>query len=78
MHHVAYRVCVCGLQQWLIDSAATVSWNVGKSPDSRALICLEKHGLSTNHKARQVVLIILVCCDYCVTHCVNLEVLRPV
>jgi len=38
----------------LIDSAAIVPWNVGSSPDSRALKCLHNRGLSTNHKARQV------------------------
>lgn len=41
-------------EQWLIDSAGTVSWNVGRRPDSSAQLCLEKHGLSTDHRARQI------------------------
>jgi len=47
-------ICVC-CKQWLIDSAALVPWNIGTSPDSRALMCLKKRGLSTDHKARQVI-----------------------
>ncbi|KAM4770754.1 low molecular weight phosphotyrosine protein phosphatase isoform 2-T2 [Rhinophrynus dorsalis] len=40
--------------QWSIDSAATSDWNVGCSPDSRALKCLKTHGIETSHKARQI------------------------
>ncbi|KAM4692815.1 low molecular weight phosphotyrosine protein phosphatase isoform 2-T2 [Discoglossus pictus] len=42
------------LNQWVIDSAATSDWNVGCSPDSRALSCLKTHGTETTHKARQI------------------------
>ena len=44
----------CGLWQWLIDSAALVPWNVGKSPDARTVKCLHMHGLDTDHTARVV------------------------
>ncbi|KAG8445585.1 hypothetical protein GDO86_010382 [Hymenochirus boettgeri] len=40
--------------QWSIDSAATSDWNVGCSPDSRALKCLKTHSTETPHKARQI------------------------
>ncbi|MBN3296065.1 PPAC phosphatase, partial [Amia calva] len=46
MNHVA--------RQWVIDSGAVSDWNVGCSPDARALACLRKHGIETSHKARQV------------------------
>ncbi|XP_006626455.1 low molecular weight phosphotyrosine protein phosphatase isoform X2 [Lepisosteus oculatus] len=39
---------------WFIDSGAVSDWNVGCSPDARALACLRKHGIETNHRARQV------------------------
>ncbi|XP_066569672.1 low molecular weight phosphotyrosine protein phosphatase isoform X3 [Amia ocellicauda] len=39
---------------WVIDSGAVSDWNVGCSPDARALACLRKHGIETSHKARQV------------------------
>ncbi|XP_053565713.1 low molecular weight phosphotyrosine protein phosphatase isoform X2 [Bombina bombina] len=42
------------LNQWAIDSAATSDWNVGCSPDSRALNCLKTHGTETTHKAQQI------------------------
>ncbi|KAM8952703.1 low molecular weight phosphotyrosine protein phosphatase isoform 2-T2 [Pelodytes ibericus] len=42
------------LNHWTIDSAATSDWNVGCSPDSRALNCLKTHGSETTHKARQI------------------------
>ncbi|XP_067137073.1 low molecular weight phosphotyrosine protein phosphatase-like [Centruroides vittatus] len=41
-------------EQWLIDSAATGDWHIGKRPDKRALACLKKHGIETSHKARQL------------------------
>ncbi|XP_069462159.1 low molecular weight phosphotyrosine protein phosphatase isoform X4 [Ambystoma mexicanum] len=40
--------------QWMIDSGAVSDWNVGSSPDARALSCLRRHGLETTHKAQQV------------------------
>ncbi|XP_075454374.1 low molecular weight phosphotyrosine protein phosphatase isoform X1 [Ascaphus truei] len=42
------------LNQWTIDSAATSDWNVGCSPDSRALTCLKTHATETTHKAQQI------------------------
>ncbi|NWH74782.1 PPAC phosphatase, partial [Piaya cayana] len=39
--------------KWMTDSAAVSDWNVGRSPDSRALSCLRNHGIETAHKARQ-------------------------
>uniref|UniRef100_A0ABI7VPR5 acid phosphatase n=1 Tax=Felis catus TaxID=9685 RepID=A0ABI7VPR5_FELCA len=39
---------------WVIDSGAVSDWNVGRSPDPRAVSCLRNHGISTAHKARQV------------------------
>ncbi|KAM9273780.1 low molecular weight phosphotyrosine protein phosphatase isoform 1-T1 [Cariama cristata] len=40
--------------KWMTDSAAVSDWNVGRSPDARALKCLRNHGIETAHKARQV------------------------
>uniref|UniRef100_A0A8B9GAH2 Phosphotyrosine protein phosphatase I domain-containing protein n=1 Tax=Amazona collaria TaxID=241587 RepID=A0A8B9GAH2_9PSIT len=40
--------------KWMTDSAAVSDWNVGRSPDTRALSCLRNHGIETAHKARQV------------------------
>ncbi|XP_054050511.1 low molecular weight phosphotyrosine protein phosphatase isoform X2 [Rissa tridactyla] len=40
--------------KWMTDSAAVSDWNVGRSPDARALSCLRNHGIETAHKARQV------------------------
>ena len=40
--------------QWLVDSAAVGPWHVGEPPDPRTLACLEKHGLSTEHRVRTV------------------------
>uniref|UniRef100_A0A8C6S1X8 Low molecular weight phosphotyrosine protein phosphatase n=1 Tax=Nannospalax galili TaxID=1026970 RepID=A0A8C6S1X8_NANGA len=37
-----------------IDSSAVSDWNVGRSPDPRAVSCLRNHGISTAHKARQI------------------------
>ncbi|XP_032484377.1 low molecular weight phosphotyrosine protein phosphatase-like [Phocoena sinus] len=39
---------------WVIDSGAVSDWNVGRSPDPRAVSCLTNHGINTAHKARQV------------------------
>ncbi|XP_008582590.1 PREDICTED: low molecular weight phosphotyrosine protein phosphatase isoform X1 [Galeopterus variegatus] len=40
--------------EWVIDSGAVSGWNVGHSPDPRAMSCLRNHGINTAHKARQV------------------------
>uniref|UniRef100_A0A671FPF2 Low molecular weight phosphotyrosine protein phosphatase n=1 Tax=Rhinolophus ferrumequinum TaxID=59479 RepID=A0A671FPF2_RHIFE len=39
---------------WTVDSGAVSDWNVGRSPDPRAVSCLRNHGIDTAHKARQV------------------------
>ncbi|XP_040095104.1 low molecular weight phosphotyrosine protein phosphatase [Oryx dammah] len=39
---------------WIVDSGAVSDWNVGRSPDPRAVSCLRNHGINTAHKARQV------------------------
>ncbi|XP_039111942.1 low molecular weight phosphotyrosine protein phosphatase isoform X2 [Hyaena hyaena] len=39
---------------WLADSGTVSDWNVGRSPDPRAVSCLRNHGINTAHKARQV------------------------
>nr|XP_028578249.1 low molecular weight phosphotyrosine protein phosphatase isoform X2 [Podarcis muralis] len=40
--------------KWVIDSGAVSDWNVGRSPDARALSCLRNHDIQTGHKAQQV------------------------
>uniref|UniRef100_A0A2R9AFU6 Low molecular weight phosphotyrosine protein phosphatase n=1 Tax=Pan paniscus TaxID=9597 RepID=A0A2R9AFU6_PANPA len=40
-------------ENWVIDSGAVSDWNVGRSPDPRAVSCLRNHGIHTAHKARQ-------------------------
>ncbi|XP_021780157.1 low molecular weight phosphotyrosine protein phosphatase isoform X1 [Papio anubis] len=40
-------------ENWVIDSGAVSDWNVGRSPDPRAVSCLRNHGVHTAHKARQ-------------------------
>lgn len=45
---------VCFMLQWVVDSGAVSDWNVGRSPDPRAVSCLRNHGINTAHKARQV------------------------
>ncbi|XP_005914593.1 low molecular weight phosphotyrosine protein phosphatase isoform X4 [Haplochromis burtoni] len=42
------------VDQWIIDSGATSDWNLGSLPDARGLACLRKHGIDTDHRARQV------------------------
>ncbi|XP_041814841.1 low molecular weight phosphotyrosine protein phosphatase isoform X2 [Chelmon rostratus] len=42
------------VDKWVIDSGATSDWNIGSTPDARGLACLRKHGIETNHRARQV------------------------
>ena len=39
---------------WIVDSGAIASWNVGKDPEERAISVLNKHNISTSHKGRQV------------------------
>ncbi|XP_061097827.1 low molecular weight phosphotyrosine protein phosphatase isoform X2 [Conger conger] len=39
---------------WLIDSGAVSDWNTGSSPDTRALACLRKQSIETDHRARKV------------------------
>ncbi|KAL8624743.1 hypothetical protein ACOMHN_002438 [Nucella lapillus] len=39
--------------KWLIDSAATADYNIGRSPDKRTLVCLERNGITGyKHTAR--------------------------
>ncbi|KAK2825560.1 hypothetical protein Q7C36_019487 [Tachysurus vachellii] len=42
------------VDKWVIDSGATSDWNIGSRPDDRCLLCLENHGIETDHRARQV------------------------
>ncbi|XP_060793023.1 low molecular weight phosphotyrosine protein phosphatase isoform X2 [Neoarius graeffei] len=42
------------VDKWVIDSGATSDWNIGSPPDDRGLACLKKHGIDTDHRARQV------------------------
>ncbi|XP_072552835.1 low molecular weight phosphotyrosine protein phosphatase isoform X2 [Salminus brasiliensis] len=42
------------VDKWVIDSGATSDWNIGSSPDARGLACLRRHGIDTDHRARQV------------------------
>eukprot|EP00002_Diphylleia_rotans_P032075 TRINITY_DN6706_c0_g1_i1.p1 TRINITY_DN6706_c0_g1~~TRINITY_DN6706_c0_g1_i1.p1 ORF type:complete len:154 (-),score=31.42 TRINITY_DN6706_c0_g1_i1:212-673(-) len=41
-------------EEWIVDSAATGSWHVGESPDSRCVSTLQRHGISTKHLGRQI------------------------
>ncbi|XP_038656310.1 low molecular weight phosphotyrosine protein phosphatase isoform X3 [Scyliorhinus canicula] len=38
------------INKWMIDSAGVIDFNVGNSPDSRALNCIGQHGTETTHK----------------------------
>ncbi|TKR64998.1 hypothetical protein L596_025462 [Steinernema carpocapsae] len=41
--------------EWHVDSAAIIDYHVGKQPEKRTLITLEKHGITGyKHKVRQV------------------------
>uniref|UniRef100_A0A8C4QES3 Low molecular weight phosphotyrosine protein phosphatase n=1 Tax=Eptatretus burgeri TaxID=7764 RepID=A0A8C4QES3_EPTBU len=40
--------------QWDADSAGTSNFALGCQPDNRALGCLARHGLSSNHRGRQI------------------------
>ncbi|XP_067878180.1 low molecular weight phosphotyrosine protein phosphatase isoform X6 [Heterodontus francisci] len=42
------------ISKWKIDSAATSTYEIGNPADERGQRCLMKHGISTNHIARQV------------------------
>ncbi|XP_078255311.1 low molecular weight phosphotyrosine protein phosphatase isoform X2 [Rhinoraja longicauda] len=42
------------INKWNIDSAATSRYEIGNPADSRGQRCLMKHGITTNHIARQV------------------------
>uniref|UniRef100_UPI00358FE746 low molecular weight phosphotyrosine protein phosphatase-like n=1 Tax=Myxine glutinosa TaxID=7769 RepID=UPI00358FE746 len=49
--------------QWDVDSAGTSNWALGSPPDNRALGCLARHGLSSNHRGRQITKSDFVECD---------------
>lgn len=40
--------------KWIVDSAATSTYEIGSRPDHRGLACMKRHGLSSNHIARQI------------------------
>uniref|UniRef100_UPI00358DF17A low molecular weight phosphotyrosine protein phosphatase n=1 Tax=Myxine glutinosa TaxID=7769 RepID=UPI00358DF17A len=40
--------------KWVVDSAATSTYEIGSRPDYRGLACMKRHGLSSHHIARQV------------------------
>ena len=40
--------------EWRVDSAGTVDWNEGHSPDPRALRVLSEHGLASAHRSRRI------------------------
>ncbi|XP_036447640.1 low molecular weight phosphotyrosine protein phosphatase isoform X1 [Colossoma macropomum] len=42
------------VDKWVIDSGATSDWNIGSFPDARGLACLRRHGIDSDHRARQV------------------------
>ena len=39
---------------WTVDSAGTGGWHAGERPDQRTLSELQRHGIATAHRARQV------------------------
>lgn len=39
--------------RFMIDSAATSTWEVGNNPDHRTIANAQTHGISLNHKAQQ-------------------------
>jgi len=39
---------------WIIDSAATSNWNIGRSPDKRGRKLMSEKGIEMKHVARQV------------------------
>ncbi|XP_032877574.1 low molecular weight phosphotyrosine protein phosphatase isoform X2 [Amblyraja radiata] len=42
------------IDKWNVDSAATSRYEIGNPADLRGQRCLMKHGITTNHIARQV------------------------
>lgn len=43
-------------RKWLIDSAGLADWNVGRSPEPRAIRVLAANGLHSDHITRQVII----------------------
>ena len=41
-------------KEWLVDSAATSRYEIGSLPDPRARKVMKQHGLSSEHRARQI------------------------
>lgn len=39
---------------WMVDSSALSTYNIGNQPDSRTLNTLKRYGLTISHRARQV------------------------
>jgi len=39
---------------FVVDSAGTASYHIGKQPDSRTISTLLKHGIEIDHKAQQI------------------------
>uniref|UniRef100_A0A3P9HE96 Low molecular weight phosphotyrosine protein phosphatase n=1 Tax=Oryzias latipes TaxID=8090 RepID=A0A3P9HE96_ORYLA len=42
------------VDQWLIDSAATSTYEIGNPPDHRGQACMKRHNVPMRHVARQV------------------------
>uniref|UniRef100_A0A023GHN6 Low molecular weight phosphotyrosine protein phosphatase n=1 Tax=Amblyomma triste TaxID=251400 RepID=A0A023GHN6_AMBTT len=42
------------LDEWVVDSAATGDWHVGRKPDRRAIQCMKDHKVEMDHRARLV------------------------
>ena len=40
--------------EWEVDSAGTAAWNVGMPPDPGSVRAMKKHGMDSQHRARQV------------------------
>lgn len=43
-------------QDWIVDSAATCGFHIGKPPDHRALVTMKKHNVSYKNTAREVLI----------------------
>lgn len=41
-------------KDWHVDSAATSRYEIGSPPDRRGLKVMKRHGLASNHRARQI------------------------
>ncbi|KAL7753706.1 Low molecular weight phosphotyrosine protein phosphatase [Sorochytrium milnesiophthora] len=50
----AHMVQERGLMDFEIDSAGTAGYHTGEQPDDRSVATCQKHGVSVNHRARQV------------------------